>query len=336
MTMTGRIAWLLALLTLTVLIRPPGAQAHDIRPAYLEITENAAGDLRILWREPIAGEYAIPIAPEISTGWLRGAPIMSSSTDTVLLRVWRIPAPHEPLIGAVVNISGLDSTITDVLLRVRYRDGTELARLLTPTAPTLLIPRPDKVGLPVREYVQLGITHIWGGVDHLLYVFGLVLLVPGLRALLKTITGFTVAHSITLAAASLGYVHIPPAPVEAVIALSIVFVAVEVLKVKKGEASLSSAAPWAVAFSFGLLHGLGFAGALSEIGLPPHAIPLALFLFNVGIEIGQLTFVAALLLAAAALWRLVPRWVERLQWLPPHLIGGLASFWLIERVLLAL
>ena len=334
--MTGRIELPVALLCLVLLVLPSAVQAHDIRPAYLEITENATGDLRILWREPIAGEYALPLAPEISTGWLRGAPITSSSTDTVLLRMWRIAAPHEPLIGATVNISGLDSTITDVLLRVRYRDGTELTRLLTPRAPRLQIPSPEKAGLPVREYVDLGITHIWGGVDHLLYVFGLVLLVPSLRTLLKTITGFTVAHSITLAAASLGYVHIPPAPVEAVIALSIVFVAAEVLKVRQGEATLSKAAPWAVAFSFGLLHGLGFAGALAEIGLPPHAIPLALFLFNVGIEIGQLTFVAALLLAAAALWRLAPRWVERLQWLPPHLIGGLASFWLIERVLLAI
>jgi hypothetical protein len=325
---------LVALFCLVPLVRPNPVQAHDIRPAYLEITEGPSGDLRILWREPIAGEYALPLAPEISTGWLRGAPITSSSTDTVSLRVWRVPAPHVPLAGATVSIGGLDSTITDVLLRVRYRDGTELTRLLTPTAPRLQIPSPEKVGLPVREYVELGVTHIWGGIDHLLYVFGLVLLVPSLRTLLKTITGFTVAHSITLAAASLGYVHIPPAPVEAVIALSIVFVAAEVLKV--GEATLSKAAPWAIAFAFGLLHGLGFAGALAEIGLPPHAIPLALFLFNVGIEIGQLTFVAALLLAATALYRLVPRWVERLQWLPPHLIGGLASFWLIERVLIAI
>ena len=329
--MTWRIALLIGLACLT-----PAAQGHDIRPAYLEISEGRSGDIRILWREPIAGEYAIAIAPRISTGWLDRAPVTRSSTDTVLLRVWLISAPHAPLIGATVRIEGLDTTITDVLLRVQYRNGAELTRLLTPKASSVRIPSPDKAGLPVREYVALGITHIWGGIDHMLYVFGLVLLVPSVRMLLKTITGFTVAHSITLAAASLGYVHIPPAPVEAVIALSIVFVAAEVLKAREGEATLSRAAPWAVAFSFGLLHGLGFAGALAEIGLPPHSIPLALFLFNVGIEIGQLTFVAALLLAGAALWRLAPRWVARFEWLPPHLIGGLASFWLIERVLIAL
>ena len=329
--MIGRIALLVALVCLA-----PLARAHDIRPAYLEIVESPTGELRILWRQPVAGEYAVPIMPDISTGWLQKPPATGASTDTVLLRTWRIPAPHAPLIGAVVRIDGLDTTITDVLVRVQYRDGAELTRLLTPKEPDLRLPNPDKVGLPVREYVELGITHIWGGIDHLLYVFGLVLLVPNLSTLLKTITGFTLAHSITLAAASLGYVHIPPAPVEAVIALSIVFVAAEVLKVRHGERTLSRAAPWAVAFSFGLLHGLGFAGALAEIGLPPHAIPLALFLFNVGIEIGQLTFVAALLLAGAVLWRLVPRWVERLEWLPAHLIGGVASFWLIERVLLAL
>ena len=329
-----RVALLFAFVTVAGLTS--AAQAHDIRPAYLEISEGQAGEVRVLWREPIAGEYAVAITPRLSTGWLDRAPVTSSSTDTVLLRVWRIPPPHAPLVGATVRIDGLDTTITDVLLRVQYRNGAELTRLLTPKASSVRIASPDKVGLPVREYVELGITHIWGVIDHLLYVFGLVLLVPSVRMLLKTITGFTVAHSITLAAASLGYVHIPPAPVEAVIALSIVFVAAEVLKAREGEATLSRAAPWAVAFSFGLLHGLGFAGALAEIGLPPHSIPLALFLFNVGIEIGQLTFVAALLLAAAALWRLAPRWVTRLERLPPHLIGGLASFWLIERVLIAL
>lgn len=329
--MSGRVALIVILICLA-----PLARAHDIRPAYLEIIETPAGDLHILWRQPAAGEYAVAITPDVSTGWLRQPPSGSESTDTVLVRSWRIPAPHAPLVGTVVRIDGLDTTLTDVLLRVQYRNGAVLTRLLTPNAPTLRLPSPEKVGLPVREYVELGITHIWGGIDHLLYVFGLMLLVPGLRMLLKTITGFTVAHSITLAAASLGYVHIPPAPVEAVIALSIVFVAAEVLQVRHGKRTLSRAAPWAVAFSFGLLHGLGFAGALAEIGLPPHAIPLALFLFNVGIEIGQLTFVAALLLVAAALARLVPRWVERFEWLPPHLIGGLASFWLIERVLLAL
>jgi hypothetical protein len=127
-------------------------------------------------------------------------------------------------------------------------------------------------------------------------------------------------------------VHIPAAPVEAAIALSIVYVAVEVVNARNGQTSFAQRAPWVVAFGFGLLHGLGFAGALAEVGLPAHAIPAALLLFNVGIEIGQLTFVGALLLAPKALWRTAPQLVARLSWAPPYVIGSTASYWLIERL----
>jgi hypothetical protein len=229
-------------------------------------------------------------------------------------------------------VEGLERTITDVLLHVTYADGTELTQLIKPSAPSFQIPAANKSGLPVRQYLELGFMHIWSGIDHLLYVFGLLLLVRDIRTLVKTITGFTVAHSLTLAAASLGYVHVASAPVEAVIALSIVFVAAEVLNAKEGRMNLAQRAPWVVAFGFGLLHGLGFAGALAEVGLPAHAIPAALLLFNVGIEIGQLTFIGLLLLAAKALWRLAPRFVGQLHWAPPYLIGSVASFWLIQRV----
>jgi HupE / UreJ protein len=160
----------------------------------------------------------------------------------------------------------------------------------------------------------------------------LMLLVRDMCTLVKTITGFTLAHSISLAAAALGYVHIPAAPVEAAIALSIVYVAVEVVNAREGRTSLAQRAPWVIAFGFGLLHGLGFAGALAEVGLPAHAIPAALLLFNVGIEVGQLTFVALLLLAARALWLTAPLLVSRLSWAPPYLIGSTASYWLIERL----
>jgi hypothetical protein len=235
------------------------------------------------------------------------------------------------LAGATVEVQGLERTITDVLLRVVYANGTELTQLLNPAAPRLRLPSATKANLPIRQYLELGFTHIWSGIDHLLYIFGLVLLVRDTRTLVKTITGFTVAHSITLAAATLGYVHVPTAPVEATIALSIVYVAAEVMHARQGHTSLARRAPWVIAFGFGLLHGLGFAGALSEVGLPAHAIPMALLLFNIGIEVGQLTFVALLLLAAKALWRITPKLVGRLSWAPPYVIGSLASFWLIER-----
>ena len=302
-------------------------QAHEVRPGYLEFDESRSGELRIIWRQPAAGVYAVALAPTISTGWLQTEPYSSSHTDTTYSREWRIPAPHADLAGATVEIQGLDRTITDVLLRVNYANGTELTQLLKPSSPRLRIPDATRTGVPIRQYLELGFTHIWGGIDHLLYIFGLMLLVRDMRSLIKTITGFTLAHSITLAAAALGYVHIPAAPVEAAIALSIVYVAVEVVNARQGRMSLAQRAPWVIAFGFGLLHGLGFAGSLAEVGLPAHAIPAALLLFNVGIEVGQLTFVALLLLAARALWRMAPQLVSRLS------VGTALCDWLDRPVL---
>lgn len=324
--------WLRRALWLLVCVTATPVHAHEVRPGYLEVTESVHGDVRILWRQPVAGAYGTPLAPKISTGWLERQPQQSSHTDSFYVREWNVSPPHAELAGAQIEIVGLERTITDVLVRVAYADGTELTQLLKPAAPSFRIPNPQKVAPPVREYLELGFTHIWSGIDHLLYVFGLMLLVGNARTLIRTITGFTVAHSISLGAAALGYVHVPAAPVEAVIALSIVYVAVEVLHARQGRTSLAQRAPWAVAFCFGLLHGLGFAGALSEVGLPAHAIPTALLLFNIGIEVGQLSFIAALLLASKALLRLAPRALHRLEWLPPYAIGSLASFWLFERV----
>jgi hydrogenase/urease accessory protein HupE len=321
-----------SILLFLLLCCAPHIYAHEVRPGYLELTENSSGDLRIIWRRPIAGIYAVPLVPSISTGWLEGEPFSSSRTESTYVREWRIPAAHADLAVATVEAQGLERTITDVLLRVVYADGTELTQLLNPATPRLRLPSATKAGLPIREYLEVGFTHIWSGIDHLLYICGLVLLVRNTRSLVKTITAFTVAHSITLGAAALGYVHVPPAPVEATIALSIAYVAAEVINARQGRTSLVRRAPWVMAFGFGLLHGLGFAGALSEVGLPAHAIPMALLLFNVGIEIGQLTFVASLLLTAAALRRIAPALFSRLSWAPPHVIGSLACYWLIERV----
>jgi hypothetical protein len=322
-----RSALLLPLLCCAALV-----QAHEVRPGYLEFTEGSAGELRIVWRQPIAGIYGVPLVPDVSTGWLQGEPYSNSRTETTYVREWRVPAPHADLAGATVEVQGLERSITDVLLRVVYANGTELTQVLNPATPRLRLPSAATPELPIRQYLALGFTHIWGGIDHLLYIVGLVLLVRDTRTLVKTITGFTVAHSLTLAAAVLGYVHVPGAPVEAAIALSIVYVAAEAVHAGQERTSLARRAPWVIAFGFGLLHGLGFAGALSEVGLRAHDIPMALLLFNLGIEIGQLTFVALLLLVAKALWRIVPLLASRLSWAPPYAIGSLASFWLIERI----
>jgi hypothetical protein len=315
------------LVLILALVLAPLAGAHDVRPAYLEITEQPRGDVVIVWKTTPAFTR---ITPRFSTGWTDATPSITRGGEA-LVKTWRIAPPHAPLAGASVDIRGLETGITDVLLRVVFRDGGDFTRVLRPTAAGVTLPSVAQ-GAPVREYLRLGSTHIWSGIDHLMYVLGLVLLVrtPGL--LLKTITGFTLAHSLSLAAASLGYIHVPAPPVEAVIALSIVYVAIELMRARAGKPGLAARAPWLVSMSIGLLHGLGFAGALSEVGLPPDAIPQALLLFNVGIELGQIAFVALVLAAGHALVRWLPQLTRSLRWLPPYAIGSFASFWVIERI----
>ncbi len=235
---------------------------------------------------------------------------------------------------------GLQATITDVLVRVQALDGTHTTTLVHPSQPWVEIAASQGIAAVAGAYLVQGIEHILFGTDHLLFVLGLLLMVRDRWMLLKTITAFTVAHSITLAAATLGFVSVPGPPIEAAIALSIVLVAVEIVNARRGTPSLAARWPWLIAFSFGLLHGFGFAGALAEIGLPHHAIPIALLLFNVGVEIGQLAFVAAVLTAGAILSRAMMlrptppqllQTVNRFDVIAGYAIGVMAAFWLIER-----
>jgi len=233
--------------------------------------------------------------------------------------------------GFEIRIDGLPASITDVLARVVRTDGiTQVARLL-PGRPQFVVESIRGGAGVVRTYLVLGIEHILTGFDHLLFLLALVLIVDDRRRLLWTITAFTIAHSLTLAAATIGFVYVPQAPVEAAIALSIVFVAAELVHGMQGRFGVTARAPWIVAFSFGLLHGLGFAGALAQVGLPPNSIPLALVLFNVGVELGQLAFVIAVWAALAALLRLripQPIWARAIT---PYTIGSVAMFWMIQR-----
>jgi hydrogenase/urease accessory protein HupE len=236
------------------------------------------------------------------------------------------------LAGTEVAIDGSTATLTDVLLRVEHTDGTILTRRLSPEAPGCVIDGRPGSGQVAWTYFVLGVEHILLGIDHLLFVLALLLVVQGWRKLVATVTAFTVAHSITLALATLGFVHVPGPPVEAVIALSILFVAAEVIHGRQGHPGLTARWPWVVAFTFGLLHGFGFAGALSDVGLPQKAIPIALLFFNLGVEAGQLLFVAIVLGVTAVARRIpisLPHWAPIL---PPYAIGGIAAFWLIERV----
>ena len=258
-------------------------------------------------------------------------PVTSRATDNAMVQTWQVQA-IDPLVGNQVRIAGLENTMTDALVRIEFADGRTWVQRLTPALPQATIPARQRGWEVAATYLRLGIEHILLGVDHLLFVLGLILITASTRQLIQAITAFTVAHSITLAGATLGFVHVPSAPVEAAIALSIVFVAVEIVHARRGRPGLAARLPWAVSFVFGLLHGFGFAGALSAIGMPAEHIPAALLFFNVGVEIGQLVFVAAVL-SLAALVRIsrapLPRWAGLV---PPYLIGSLAMFWVIQRI----
>jgi hydrogenase/urease accessory protein HupE len=310
----------------------PAARADIFRPAYLQLTELEDNRYAVLWRVPalpdrrrLAARILWPqtVQPE---GEARSALFDNSWEERLLIH-----AP-EGLIGQEIVIDGLIGGATDVIVRIERRDGTTQLERLAPSSPRFVVTASPGPGEVAWDYLILGVEHILGGIDHLLFVLALLLLVRNLRRLFLTITAFTVAHSLTLVAATLGWVSLPGPPVEAVIALSIVFVAAEVIHEQQGRASLTARAPWIVAFGFGLLHGFGFAGALEEVGLPETAIPVALLMFNVGVEVGQLLFVAALVALAALLRRFTALSLAGVSRLVAYAIGTVAAFWTIERV----
>ena len=229
-----------------------------------------------------------------------------------------------------------------IVLKAIWLDGSEVEQLLLNTAGRIVVPLAElQAGSgsffsAAKRYTTLGVEHILLGFDHLLFILALLLLVSTTWTLVKTITAFTVAHSITLGLATLGFIYVPTLPVEAAIALSIVFLCAEIVHVQQGKAGLTYRYPWMVAFMFGLLHGLGFAGALSAVGIPRGEIPVALLFFNIGVEIGQLLFVFGVLVGVWLLRRLR---LEQQQWvrvMPAYLIGTLATYWFVERGLLIL
>ena len=314
----------------------PSVYADEFRPAYLQLTQIDRTTYDVLWKIPAIDENTtLRVKPVFPAGAETVGPVSSSFANNAAVQRWRIRVA-DGLAGRSITFTGLAVTRTDVLVRLIRADGTtQLGRVL-PVHPSIEISSSPGTFEVVRTYTVLGIEHILTGFDHLLFVLALLILVDGKGRLITTITAFTVAHSVTLALAILGILHVPGPPVEALIALSIVFVAAEIVHARQDRPGLSQRYPWLVAFTFGLLHGLGFAGALAEVGLPPLSIPTALLFFNVGVEIGQLTFIAAVF-GLVALIRWTARSVEfpRLVWLwriPPYLIGGIASYWVIERI----
>jgi len=306
--------------------------AHEIRPGYLGIKENADHSLQITWKLPTTGEYSIPLHPAISTGWMVDSLAAISYTESYLIKRWQIPADHASLDEQTISIAGLEKTMTDVLVQVTLLNGVSFTYLVKPIQPFVKLNFSKPQPPPVWQFIQLGIYHIWSGYDHLLFVLGLLLLVRKRSRLIWTITAFTIAHSITLALATLHIINVSPSFTEAAIALSIVFLAVELLRHYKGISGFAYYYPWIVSFLFGLLHGLGFASALQDVGLPANNIPVALLLFNVGVEAGQLIFVFIMLLMMAGIRRSrfqLPQWSYKM---PAYLIGTLAMYWFIERI----
>jgi hydrogenase/urease accessory protein HupE len=316
---------------LTLSLSPAITLAHESRPAYLEISEIAPARYSVLWRTPVNSGVLLPVRltlPDCSRDL--SPPAVRDLADSRIER--RVITCPSGLAGKRIDFVGLQNTITDVLVRVQLLEGAQSTTLVHPSSASVQIPAASSLTDVARAYVAYGFDHILGGMDHLLFLLGLLLIVRGKRRIVATVTAFTVAHSLTLAAATLGWVHVPQALVEAVIALSIIFVAVEVVRGLRGSPGITARAPWLAAFCFGLLHGFGFAGALAEVGLPANAIPTALLLFNVGVELGQLAFVAVVMIAIALLKRLRLTPQHWTRWIPPYVIGGIASFWMWQRI----
>jgi hydrogenase/urease accessory protein HupE len=322
---------LAALAALLMLALAGPAHADELRPGYLQLTQRSASQWEIVFKAPILGGLAArarPTFPEyckVSSGSARldsGALVSRGTMDC-----------SKPLTGGEVGLRGMESGFTDALLRIAPLGRPVQAERLTPERPLIRVVEVPGRGQVAWTYFVIGIEHILAGFDHLLFVISLVLLLGRLWSVVKAATAFTIAHSITLAGTTIGLFGLPQAPVEALIALSIVFLAVEIAKHRDDAPRLSARIPWLVAFVFGLLHGFGFAGALREIGLPEGDVPLALLTFNLGVEAGQLVIVAACLAAITLLRRMRPALLRPATLTATYAIGITASYWFIERTI---
>ncbi|WP_269585073.1 HupE/UreJ family protein [Roseibium sp. Sym1] len=322
------------LLLLCVIWLPQKVSAHALDPGYLELVPFGPDTWRVTWRVPDVGGKPMPIDVRLPEPCGKRPPAPPAFDGRAWSSSWIADCPGG-LAGGTLRIDGLERTSTDVLVRYELTPGEGQVHRLTASEPGFSIPGQAGIREIFTSYTGLGITHILEGLDHLLFVFALLLLVRGRARLFWAITAFTAAHSLTLAAATLGILTLPSPPVEAVIALSIVFLAYELTLPPGRRDRVTENAPWIVTFGFGLVHGLGFAGALREIGLPEGDIPLALLAFNFGVELGQILFVMLVLAAFALVTRLVPAVLglrAGLVRVTSYLIGSMAAFWVIERI----
>lgn len=308
-------------------------RAHELQPAYLELRQTGPETFHVLWKVPPRDDLAHGIRPQLPADCRILSEPLRLQTATAYTERFVISCPGG-LEGRTIGVAGSMAALADVLVRLQRLDGTVQITRLTPSVRSFVVQAAPDHWQMAGTFFRLGLEHILMGVDHLLFVLGLLLIVQGRRMLLKTITAFTIAHSITLAIATLGYASAPLPPLNAAIALSILFLGPEIISRRRGETSFTLRHPWVVAFAFGLLHGFGFASGLSSTGLSPGEIPLALLLFNVGVEAGQLLFVLIIILLERSFRLLEIRWTRWGELLPPYAIGALGAYWTIQRTLI--
>ena len=322
---------LMALLTAAMLaLFALPAQADELRPGYLELTQRDAQHWKVVWKAPVLGGLATRTRPSFPLfctqsapqARIEGAALVAESTLTC----------SQDLAGSKVGLAGMDAAFTDALLRVAPLNRPVQASRLTPTAAMVLVSTAPDGWEVARSYFVLGVEHILTGYDHLLFVVALVLLLMRPWTVVRAATAFTLAHSLTLIGTTLGVIGLAQAPVEALIALSIIFLAVEIVKQDPAHPRLSEKLPWLVAFGFGLIHGFGFAEALREIGLPEGDVPAALLTFNLGVEAGQLLIIAAVIAVIAVLRRFAQPALRTAVLAASYAIGITASFWFIQRL----
>lgn len=317
---------------------PHRSQAHELDPGFLELQALGGESWRVLWRVPqVAGQpMGLGLDLPAACAPQEGPALVFDGRGFVTQ--WVVNCAGG-IAGGQIAVPGLERTRTDVLVRYELEPGLAETRRLTPATPAFEITAPLGQAGVITTYGALGVSHILSGWDHLLFVFCLLLLIRDARRLLGAVTAFTVAHSLTLAAATLGWIVVPAAPVEAVVALSIMFLAAELVRPAGRGLRLTDRFPWTVAFAFGLLHGLGFARALVDIGLPEGDVPLALFAFNVGVEVGQLLFILVVLVTLHMLRWFFPRLIASVTMrgqpgarLIGYLAGGLSAAWFVSRI----
>ena len=322
----------LALLLIGIVFLTATTLADEFRPALLEITESEPGWYAVLWKVPLQNGKALDISP-IFPGHIQQMGPASARVvqgDRIEQSTWT--SETGSLVGGTIEIAGLSVLPIDVIVQIDMANGEEHSAILRPATPSYVVPERTTKWTVAASYWKIGTIHILEGYDHLLFVLALLLIIPNLWMLFKTITAFTLAHSVSLALATLGVVNMPGAPTEAVISLSILFLAVEIVHSRKGQVTFTEQYPWVVALAFGLVHGLGFAGALAEVGLPQREIPLALLMFNVGVETGQILFVCGVLVVIALIRRMPVGWPDGSWRLMPYAIGSMAAFWTVQRV----